>query len=130
MVGWHHQLKGYEFEQALGNSEGQGSLACWSPRGCKESDTTQRLSRRETTFGPPPRASDVTQCENVMSLVSRFVSFCVFLAFQINRVRRAGKGDWLVARGQKPDQGRTQGFGPSRERLHSEVVRASRGPQW
>ena len=44
--------------------------------------------------------------------------------------RRAGKGDWLAARGQKPDQGRTQGFWPSRERLHSEVVRASRGPQW
>ena len=30
MVGWNHQLKGYEFEQALGDSEGQGSLACCS----------------------------------------------------------------------------------------------------
>ena len=44
MVGWDHQLNGHEFEQALGDSEGQGSLACCSPWGCKESDTTQRLN--------------------------------------------------------------------------------------
>ena len=31
MVGWHHQLNGHEFEQALGDGEGQGSLACSSP---------------------------------------------------------------------------------------------------
>ena len=31
MVGWHHQFNGYEFEQALGDGEGQGSLACCSP---------------------------------------------------------------------------------------------------
>ena len=41
MVGWHHQLNGHESEQTLGDSEGQGSLACYSPWGCKESDTTQ-----------------------------------------------------------------------------------------
>ena len=41
MVGWHHQLNGHEFEQALGNGEGQGSLACCSPLGHKESDTTE-----------------------------------------------------------------------------------------
>ena len=39
MVGWHHWLSGHEFEQAPGDSEGQGSLACCSPWGCKESDT-------------------------------------------------------------------------------------------
>ena len=39
MVGWHHQLDGYEFEEALGDGEGQGSLACCSPWGRKESDT-------------------------------------------------------------------------------------------
>jgi len=44
MVGWHHQLDGYEFEQALGVSDGQGSLACCSPRGLKELDTTERLN--------------------------------------------------------------------------------------
>jgi len=44
MVGWHHQLNGHEFEQTLGNSEGQGSLVHCSPWGCKESDTTEQLN--------------------------------------------------------------------------------------
>ena len=33
MVGWHHQLNGHEFEQALGAGEGQGSLACYQSMG-------------------------------------------------------------------------------------------------
>ena len=41
MVGWHHWLNGHEFEQALGDGEGQGSLACCSPWGRKELDTTE-----------------------------------------------------------------------------------------
>ena len=41
MVGWHHYLNGHEFEQTLGDSEGQGSLACCSPWRHKESDTTE-----------------------------------------------------------------------------------------
>ena len=44
IVGWHHQLNGYEFEQVPGDGEGQGSLACYSPWGCKESDMTERLN--------------------------------------------------------------------------------------
>ena len=44
MVGEHHQLSGYEFEQTPGNNEGQGSLACCSPWGVKEQDTTQQLN--------------------------------------------------------------------------------------
>ena len=40
MVEWHHWLNGHEFEQTLGDSEGQGSLACCSPWDHKESDTT------------------------------------------------------------------------------------------
>ena len=40
MVGWHHQLDGCEFEQASGVGDGQGSLACCSPWGHKESDMT------------------------------------------------------------------------------------------
>ena len=40
MVGWHHQLNGHEFEPTLGDGERPGSPACWSPGGCKESDTT------------------------------------------------------------------------------------------
>ena len=40
MVGWHHRLKGLEFEQAPGDGEGQGNVVCHSPWGGKESDTT------------------------------------------------------------------------------------------
>ena len=41
MVGWHHWLNGHEFEQASGVGDGQRSLACCSPWGRKESDTTE-----------------------------------------------------------------------------------------
>ena len=46
MVGWHHRLDGYEFEQAPGDVEGQGSLACRSSWRLKESGTTERLNDR------------------------------------------------------------------------------------
>ena len=39
MVGWHHWLNGHESEQTLGVGDGQGSLTCCSPWGCKQSDT-------------------------------------------------------------------------------------------
>ena len=41
MVERHHQLSGHEFEQALGDSKGQGSLVCCSPWGHKELDMTE-----------------------------------------------------------------------------------------
>ena len=44
MIGWHHQLDGHAFEQGLGVGDGEGSLACCSPWGLKESDTTERLN--------------------------------------------------------------------------------------
>ena len=48
MVGWHHRLDGHEFEQASGVGDGQGNLACCSPWGHKESDTTKRLNWTES----------------------------------------------------------------------------------
>ena len=47
MVGWHHRLDGHEFEQAPGTGDRQGSLACCSPWGHKELDTTERLNWTE-----------------------------------------------------------------------------------
>ena len=47
MVGWHHWLSGHEFEQALGDDERQGSLACCGPWGCKELDTSKQLNWTE-----------------------------------------------------------------------------------
>ena len=50
MVGWHRQLKGHEFEQAPGDSEGQGGLACCSPWGHRDSDTTEQLNNKISSF--------------------------------------------------------------------------------
>ena len=47
MVEWHHRLNGHEFEQTLGDSEGQGSLTCCSPWGRKQLDTTE-LAKSQT----------------------------------------------------------------------------------
>ena len=44
MIGWHHRPNGHGFKQILGDNEGQGSLACCSPWGRKESDMAERLN--------------------------------------------------------------------------------------
>ena len=41
MAGWHHRLDGHEFEYILGVGDGQGGLACCSPRGCTKLDMTE-----------------------------------------------------------------------------------------
>ena len=46
MVAWHHWFNGHEFEQAPGDDEGQEGLACCSPWGCKELDTTEGLNSK------------------------------------------------------------------------------------
>ena len=47
MVEWHHQIDGHESEWALGGGDGQGSLECCNPQGCKELDTTEWLNWTE-----------------------------------------------------------------------------------
>ena len=44
LVGWHHRLDGHESEQAVGVGKRQGSVACCSPWGCKQSDMTKQLN--------------------------------------------------------------------------------------
>ena len=58
MVGWHHQLDGHEFEQAPGDGEGQGSLACCSPLGRKGSDKTERLNWTELKISERTEANE------------------------------------------------------------------------
>ena len=53
MVGWYHRLNGHEFEQTPGEGEGQGSLVCCSPWGCKESDTTEQLNKSSPAVREP-----------------------------------------------------------------------------
>ena len=61
MIGWHHQLDGHEFEQALGVGDGQGSLVCCSPWGHKALDTTEWLNWTELAL----KSTDLeeTRCE-------------------------------------------------------------------
>ena len=59
MVGWHPLPNGHEFEQAPGVGDGQGGLACCSPWGPKESDTTERLENNKVghSFSSKEQAS-------------------------------------------------------------------------
>ena len=50
MVGWHHQWNGHELEQTLGDGEGPGSLACYSPWGHKESDLGSDLPTEQQQY--------------------------------------------------------------------------------
>ena len=58
-VGWHHRLNGHELEQTPGDGEGQGSLVCCSPWGCKESDTTEQLNNNNFCVSGFPGGSVV-----------------------------------------------------------------------
>ena len=49
-VGWHHRLNGHEFEQTLGDGEGQGGLVCCSPWGHKASDTPEQLNNSRKKY--------------------------------------------------------------------------------
>ena len=69
MVGWHHRLKGHEFEQAPGVGDEQGGLVCCSPWGCKEWDTTEwlnwtSLERAGLTLATMKLHWDVTSLES------------------------------------------------------------------
>ena len=68
MVGWHLRLSGHEFEQVLGDSEGQGSLVGYSPWGRKELDTTEQLSTAQIS------RKDITIQKNLEFLKSSLSS--------------------------------------------------------
>ena len=76
MVGWHLRLNGHEFEQALGVGDGKGSLACCSPWGYKESDTTEWLNW--IMFG--------VKALFICLLVCFCLVNCLFIAFLIFKI--------------------------------------------
>ena len=115
MVGWHHQLNGHEFEQTPGVGDGQGGLACCSPWGHKESETTEQLnwtdwplyieatySLQYTSFGlsffhpcpsPEARAGTFWMC----SIISQeWIStwFCICLCVFLHRMWLLGRKYW------------------------------------
>ena len=88
MIGWPHQLNEPKFEQTLGDSEGQGNLACCSPWGCKESDTTEQLhfhfyfhSHPYMTTGKTIALTRPTFVGKVMSLLFNMLSRLVITFF-------------------------------------------------
>ena len=72
MVGWHHRHNGHEFEQTPGDGEWQGSLACCSPLGRKESDTTEWLNKNN---------SAITKCNRQTSKIVSWFSLSCTLTF-------------------------------------------------
>ena len=60
MVGWHHQLDGHEFEKAPGVGDGQGSLECYSPWGCKVLDMTEQLKTNSLKLKTQDRGTKKT----------------------------------------------------------------------
>ena len=60
MVGWHHQLDGHEFEKAPGGGDGQGSLECYSPWGCKVLDMTEQLKTNSLKLKTQDRGTKKT----------------------------------------------------------------------
>ena len=75
MVGWHHWLNGHEFEQTLGDSEGQGSLACCRPWGHKESDITEWLNSNSTPEMHKSSAEEWLWMPNPQASVIRIISY-------------------------------------------------------
>ena len=61
MVGWFHRCNGHAFEQAPGDGEGQGSLACCSPKGLKELDMSERLNNNITGQDASTAGQESTQ---------------------------------------------------------------------
>ena len=78
LVGWHHRLTGHEFEQAPGAGDGQGGLACCSPWGHKESDTTEQLNNISVwTVTPLPHLrSDIDSQANLSQNQTLRLNIC------------------------------------------------------
>ena len=85
-IGWHHRLNGHEFEQIPGDSEGQGSLTCCSPWGCKESDMTEQLSNNKKSSGPKFTRPPSGKCylENLQPYNNKFYIEYFCISFKIN----------------------------------------------
>ena len=64
MIGWHHRLNGHGFEETLGDSDGQGILACCNPWGHSEMDTTEQLNNKQQLYAISPKIEMPTYVSN------------------------------------------------------------------
>ena len=77
MAGCHHWLNGHEFEQAPGAANGQGSLACCSPWGCKESDVIEQLNWTEAPYICVPSSCKLSKMQMWDFLVAQWIRICL-----------------------------------------------------
>ena len=129
MAGWHHQINGHEFEQALGDGEGQGSLACCSPWGHKELDTTEQLNNKNLSL--PQEEKDWKGKEKQVKNISFFLqswpasslaSLVLGSIVQNSHKRRKSLGKWRRARSTRlctADRETSPAFGYTR---HQELI--------
>ena len=96
MVGWHHQLHKHDFEQAPGIGGGQGTVACCSPWGCKESDRTERLNWTEYTW--TLKLSFSFKFFNLLSVMFLIIVLDILHLFQC---RTSGLRCWYTLRQSK-----------------------------
>ena len=110
VFGWHHRLNGQEFEQTPGDGEGQGSLACCSPWGRKESDTTEWLNNKNiptNTLRASLKAATF-KCPYVicslldLSLLNTFLSLPHYKIFPLNSPSKLIMGFLGSASGKEP----------------------------
>ena len=73
MVGWHHRLNARDLEQSLGDGEGQGSLACCSPKSHKELDMTWRLNNKTCFCLSSPVVACSSQGSHNVAVVAKEV---------------------------------------------------------
>ena len=64
MVRWNHQINGHEFEQTPGDGEGQESLACFSPWGCKDTDWVKIFANHISNNGLYPEYKEFLKLSN------------------------------------------------------------------
>ena len=95
MVGWHHQFHGQEFEQTLGDGEGQRSLACCRLQGRKESDMMEQLNNNS-------RMNNVPQ-SRMCSLLIQLMTATGYIRFIDNKGRRRWEGLSFNNLGQQPE---------------------------
>ena len=88
MIGWHHRLNGHEFEQTLGDSEGQVSLSCYSPWGHKESDMTYQWNNKD---------ANIRMYKHAMSKIAWLENTAFICRGRGAAVKsRGGRGPWLL----------------------------------
>ena len=90
MVRWHHGINRHDFEQALRDGEGQGSLACCSPWSCKESDVTERLNNKKDESWRCKEGCSTRVAQPVIEFSSPEAAVC-----PTSRISDAGRGTHL-----------------------------------